>query len=190
MHRGILMPSLWPTKAYSVPYGMPLFITTNNTIVVASYSTGQILIWTNDSTENPTTTIFAGLSHPSSVVVNSDEQIFATNSRHRRASGQMDTERHSTLPNVLSLLNMLWSVYWREQSSLLFCNGSSSSVASIADRSIELFDYRGRNRLFGVDGWDVEESLGNLCDDRSRSLYGWLWERPCATPSIGTKTGN
>ena len=57
-----------------------LFVTTNNTTVVPSYTTGQILIWHNNATGNPTTTISVGFSFPWGIFVISDGQIFVDNS--------------------------------------------------------------------------------------------------------------
>ena len=53
-----------------------LFITNKNTIVTARSDNGQILIWHNNDTSNPTTTILANLTDPRSIFVTSDDQIF------------------------------------------------------------------------------------------------------------------
>ena len=60
MHLGILMPSLLRTK----------------NIVVPRFDNGEILIWQNNATGTPTTTIPAGPSNPWGVFVTSGEQIF------------------------------------------------------------------------------------------------------------------
>ena len=55
---------------------LALFITTKNTIVVPRRDNGQIVIWQNNASGTPTTTIPASLSGPFSVFVTSDEHIF------------------------------------------------------------------------------------------------------------------
>ena len=55
-----------------------MFITPKNTIVVARYDNGQILIWRNSSF-NPSTTILANLHSPVGLFVTTDEQIFVDN---------------------------------------------------------------------------------------------------------------
>ena len=58
------------------PYA--LFVNTFNTLFVAHPQNGRILIWRNGSV-NPTTTIVANLSSPSSLFVNDGEEIFVDN---------------------------------------------------------------------------------------------------------------
>ena len=65
-----------------------LYITTKNTIVVPRYDTGEILIWPNNATATPTTSISTRLSNPWSVFVTNDEEIFVTNSD---TNGQVDS---------------------------------------------------------------------------------------------------
>ena len=55
-----------------------MFITTNNLIVVPNRSNGQIIVWSNGSS-NPTSIIPANLSDPWSVFVTNDNQIFVDN---------------------------------------------------------------------------------------------------------------
>ena len=73
------------TVVGSTPTG--LFITRKNTIVVPHYDDGNILIWHNGTTGDPTTIIPAGLSNPRGAFVTSDEQIFVDN---RATSGQVE----------------------------------------------------------------------------------------------------
>ena len=56
------------------PYA--IFITTKNTIVVPRRDNGQILIWKDNASGTPTSTIPAGPSTPVSAFVTSDEHIF------------------------------------------------------------------------------------------------------------------
>ena len=64
-----------------------IFITTKNMIVVPQRESGQILIWRDNTTGNPTRKILANLSNPWSVFVTGDEQIFVDNTA---TNGQVD----------------------------------------------------------------------------------------------------
>ena len=55
-----------------------IFVDSNNTVVVARWDNGQILIWRNNSI-NLTTTIVANLSHPQSLFVLGNDEIFVDN---------------------------------------------------------------------------------------------------------------
>ena len=62
------------TSVGFIPY--TLLITRQNSIVVPCYGNGQIVIWQNNATDNPTKPIPAGLSEAWSVLLASDEQLF------------------------------------------------------------------------------------------------------------------
>jgi hypothetical protein len=75
MHCGIPHPITFANRTSIGFISYTLFITTQNTIVVQRYDNGQIVIWQNNATDNPTKTVPAGLSEAWSVFLISDEQI-------------------------------------------------------------------------------------------------------------------
>ena len=89
--------------------------------------------------------------------------------RHRKWSNRQ-IDRWTNLLKIVSLLALWWSVCWRRRWSLLFSQWSSSSDASIADRSLEWIHQRGTNRLLKIKSWDVQFSSWNLCDARSDAI--------------------
>ena len=79
--------------------------------------------------------------------------------RHiRRSSRSMDTERHSTLVNVLSLFTMSWSVCWRE--------------LVVTDRRLRCWTILMESswRSISTFTWQILPTIGCSCFDRDKEM--------------------
>ena len=133
MLRGIPMPSLSPTAASLGAYPLALFINSKNTIFMARRDNGQILIWDNTSV-NPSRTIFANLSSPASLFVTTDEQIFVGSAIFKLWCGEMDIQWNEILITDRELFPILWTLCRSEQHSLLFPIQLSSNPDNLSPK--------------------------------------------------------
>ena len=105
----------------SQPYA--LFVNTFNTLFVANYQNGRILIWRNGSI-NPTTTILANLSNPSSLLVNDDQQIFVDNGNTSKRVERW-TSNGIQLPSPMSICSVCYGLFV-DSNDQLYCSQYSS----------------------------------------------------------------
>ena len=170
MHCGIPHPITFANRTSIGFISYTLFITTQNTIVVQRYDNGQIVIWQNNATDNPTKPIPAGLSEGWRVFLASGEQICVDQGTR---NGQV--ERWTMNGTRISSTFFLCSDgdgLFVDVDEHLYCSTNDRHQVmrqSLTDPSSELISVGGIN-CQSIDSWDVGFSCWNLCDARSDAI--------------------